>query len=406
MDMITVKQAAEKWGVTPRRVQGLCKEGKIPGASRWERIWMIPADAVYPKADRSETQLKEKPIPRKSPSLMMTALYHIPGTADEVIESLSDDPKKAAIFAAEIAYNRFEFDRVDEYAQILLNSKHEFHTAIAAGLQLAICAVYKGDMQLLIDARKHIFEASCENDSEREIVNFWLCVVDFILGDINMPEWFQKGRFDFISADLYPAIKFQYAKFQWLHVRQMILSNDAGQKEEGKVLLAALPYLLEPMISQAVFDHTLLAEIGLRMVAAIIYHDLQKDEEAVYHLDKAISLAVPDRLFAVFIEFRPMLDTLLDERLALISPEALNTVKNGVKKLKESQVKLFNDLKHVRMHNLSVRERQAAKLAVFGMSNAEIAKKMHISENTVRSMLSMAMNKTGAENRKELGQYL
>jgi hypothetical protein len=27
MNLITVKEAAEKWSVTPRRVQGLCKEG-------------------------------------------------------------------------------------------------------------------------------------------------------------------------------------------------------------------------------------------------------------------------------------------------------------------------------------------------------------------------------------------
>ena len=35
MNLITVKQAAEKWGVTPRRVQWLCKEGRIKGAVRW-----------------------------------------------------------------------------------------------------------------------------------------------------------------------------------------------------------------------------------------------------------------------------------------------------------------------------------------------------------------------------------
>ena len=54
MELITVKEAAEKWGVTPRRVQGLCKEGRIQGATRWERTWMIPAHAVLPKARRTK----------------------------------------------------------------------------------------------------------------------------------------------------------------------------------------------------------------------------------------------------------------------------------------------------------------------------------------------------------------
>lgn len=66
MDMITAKQAAEKWGLTPRRVQGLSKEGKIQGAERWGRSWMIPADLEYSK-DGSVVDLKPKgrPIPRR-----------------------------------------------------------------------------------------------------------------------------------------------------------------------------------------------------------------------------------------------------------------------------------------------------------------------------------------------------
>lgn len=40
---ITVQEAAEKWGVTPRQVQILCKENKIVGAMRMSRIWIILA---------------------------------------------------------------------------------------------------------------------------------------------------------------------------------------------------------------------------------------------------------------------------------------------------------------------------------------------------------------------------
>ena len=39
---ITVQEAAEKWGVTPRQVQILCKENRIVGAMRMSRIWIIP----------------------------------------------------------------------------------------------------------------------------------------------------------------------------------------------------------------------------------------------------------------------------------------------------------------------------------------------------------------------------
>ena len=45
---ITVQKAAEKWGVTPRQVQILCKENRIVGAMRMSRIWIIPENAQKP----------------------------------------------------------------------------------------------------------------------------------------------------------------------------------------------------------------------------------------------------------------------------------------------------------------------------------------------------------------------
>lgn len=52
---MTVKQAAEKWGITDRRVRILCSEGKIPGVTREGRSWKIPADAKKPEDGRYKT---------------------------------------------------------------------------------------------------------------------------------------------------------------------------------------------------------------------------------------------------------------------------------------------------------------------------------------------------------------
>ncbi len=49
---MTVKQAAEKWGISDRRVRTLCEKDRIPGAYRSGRSWVIPADAVKPADGR------------------------------------------------------------------------------------------------------------------------------------------------------------------------------------------------------------------------------------------------------------------------------------------------------------------------------------------------------------------
>jgi len=52
MEYIKVSQAADKWGITPRRVRVLCAEGKIEGVVRRGKLYMIPAIAVKPMDGR------------------------------------------------------------------------------------------------------------------------------------------------------------------------------------------------------------------------------------------------------------------------------------------------------------------------------------------------------------------
>jgi len=58
---ITAKQAAEKWGISDRRVRILCSRGKIPGAYQQGRAWKIPYDATKPSDERYKN--KESLIP-------------------------------------------------------------------------------------------------------------------------------------------------------------------------------------------------------------------------------------------------------------------------------------------------------------------------------------------------------
>lgn len=48
MKYISPKEAAAKWGVSQRRVNTLCAEGRIEGAVRYSRVWLIPEEAEKP----------------------------------------------------------------------------------------------------------------------------------------------------------------------------------------------------------------------------------------------------------------------------------------------------------------------------------------------------------------------
>ena len=52
MDYLSIKQLSEKWGISGRRIQRLCTEGRISGAMKIGSYWAVPADAEKPKDER------------------------------------------------------------------------------------------------------------------------------------------------------------------------------------------------------------------------------------------------------------------------------------------------------------------------------------------------------------------
>ena len=54
MDYMTLKEASEKWGVTPRWINYYCAAGRIPGAMKVATIWLIPKTAEKPVDGRTK----------------------------------------------------------------------------------------------------------------------------------------------------------------------------------------------------------------------------------------------------------------------------------------------------------------------------------------------------------------
>lgn len=54
MEYITAKEAAEKWGISQRRVQRLCEQGRVLGAVKLGWAWAIPIEASKPTDARKK----------------------------------------------------------------------------------------------------------------------------------------------------------------------------------------------------------------------------------------------------------------------------------------------------------------------------------------------------------------
>ena len=69
---MTTREASEKWNITERRINVLCKEGRIPGAYKDNKRWLIPNEAEKPADKRLKgrsrvSSAEEKITGRKLP---------------------------------------------------------------------------------------------------------------------------------------------------------------------------------------------------------------------------------------------------------------------------------------------------------------------------------------------------
>lgn len=63
MPMISVTEASKKWGISTRRIQTLCKSGRIPGAELVGSYWTIPENAPKPVDQRASRYSKTEKLP-------------------------------------------------------------------------------------------------------------------------------------------------------------------------------------------------------------------------------------------------------------------------------------------------------------------------------------------------------
>lgn len=402
MKYLGIAEVSQRWGISPRRLQTLCAAGKVQGAVRFGKAWMIPADTEKPvdgrtKAGKAQQAFMDMPMPRKTPILHMTDLYNTPGEAEKNVEALGENPEAQTLLRAWIAYSRGQIDQVYESAHYLLHKHSGFYAVLSAGMLLAMCAIWRGDLILWRQAKKHIAEAPAEGEVGRELMSLSIMAVDSMLYDVeSFPEWFRAGRFELIHRDALPAAKVFYAKYLYASAYGVATKQLRLQGLQGLTLMRILPVIIEPMISQAVADRSVVTEIYLRMICAVVYHNSGDDEQAVYHIDRAIVKALPDRLYGLLAEYGRTLYGLLEQRLTRVDADAWTQVKILYSRYNAGWSKLSGSVRGKDIATtLTPKERAVAKLAAFGMKNGEIGVKLHMSLSAVKQAINSVSNKTG-----------
>lgn len=401
MEYMSIEDAAKKWGLSTRSIQLMCANGRVEGAMRLSRVWMIPTDAKKPVDGRTKAGKKQAdgnmPLPRKTPLLYMSDLYRTPGTADTVTESLAYHHEARILFEAEVAYSRGRIDEVYDWANYLLTKHSGFYAVIAAGMLLALCAIWKGDLAMWRKAKVHISEAKTTTEYGYDSIALAICAVDSMLYDVkNFPEWFKVGCFEPLPKDALPAAKVYYAKYLYAIGSSLASGEIEMEGVSGLGLMKLIPATLEPMISQAMADETIIAEAYLRLTCAVIYHYGNNDAQAIRHIDRALEITLPDKLYGLLAEYCRTIGNLIEMRLRTVDEAAWLEVNRLFKIYVAGWAQLNSQITGRQIiAKLSEQNRMVARLAAFKLSDAEIARRTNMSISGVKQAIKIIKEKSG-----------
>lgn len=395
MDFLTTQESAERWGISPRQVQRLIAAGRIPEARRHGRAWLIPADAAKPADLRAggppptaQAPPPFGPLPYNIPNFLLSPFYSAPGTADELIAAL-DNAEAQTLGAALLAYYRGQNREAERLAAGLLAGSCSFETQVGCTLTLATCARYSGSVHSWNRARARLLSLSRQRpDSQAVIITE--AALSGVLYMREAPEWLQKGRFIRFHPVSYPVLGYLYAK--WLLMQKRY---DA--------LLAAV----EPLIAAAHACGCLLSELYLHIIIAVAYRISGDEKSAAQHLETALDLALPDKLYGALAEYRRQLGTALDEALKRRDNDAYQRVRETYERLAAGFTVLHNAVTGAELTNeLTLREFEIASLSEQGESNAAIARRLSLTVGSVKSYFNTIYQKLGVDRRDDLSKYL
>ena len=136
-DYITAKEAAERWGLSERRVTTLCREERIYGSKKQGRSWMIPEEAEKPSDNRvksgnyiqKSTEKLSMPVGISDYRVASTKYYYVDKTM--LIKEFLDERPMVSLFTRPRRFGktlnmdmlRVFFEKTEEDTSIYFRNK-------------------------------------------------------------------------------------------------------------------------------------------------------------------------------------------------------------------------------------------------------------------------------------------
>jgi DNA-binding CsgD family transcriptional regulator len=397
---ISIREAAEKWGVSERRINQYCTEGRIPGAQRIGKSWAIPADAEKPGDPRRMRSLGKNVIDKTASGalldhanlmpLMNTAFA--PGYCRETVETMAAGPRRD-IAMAEYHYFTGQAEDAAKEAEAYLTS-HDMAARLSACLIYAYANLSLGRIpkaRFALDELNASLNAAGKYSTELRAASAFIASTGAVLLHLPLPD--EMPEIESFLPLLPPGLRAfaMYVYAHYLYLKQEY-AKSAGMVE-ATLAMGAAAYPIPA--------------IYLHLVAVMDYMSLKQPEQAEAHLLTAWEIARPDDLIEGFGEHHGLLGAMLEAVIKPKWPEDFKRMIDITYRFSSGWRRVHNPITgHDVADDLTTTEFAIAMLAARDWTTREIAEHLNISVNTVKSHISEAMRKLNVANRKDFKQFM
>lgn len=393
MKFETAAQAAARLGVTVRAVQKWANEGKLEGAQKVGRDWMIPIGATAltkgGKHSSNRTDNKASYIPYP--------LFQIPYTSGDALEYIKNipDEDKRNINLLQLYYFMGEIDRTIEITEQYLDSDN-VNYRLSSALFYAFANLCGGHIQ------KTRFAASIIYNEIEKL-------------DLNDPDAAEENALKIFAAVVLKTqlhIPFDNVPLIEEHIKYM----PEGLKVIACYLSAYKAYLAKDyarsigIAQTAVNCATQNYPVCLMycyIICAIDYVNLLQLDKATEYIQKAWDIAHTHKIFMPFVEHYSLFQGLLENNFKKSHPKDYETIIGLARSYNAGWYEVYNHRNNGKItFELTPTEFTIAMLYTRNWRAKEIAAHMHISDRTVTNYIQVIYEKLNINCRKDLEEYV
>ena len=299
---------------------------------------------------------------------------------------------------AEVYFYRGDFENAliaNHQASHRAKSYQQVSNVICTLFLMMRMALFRGDLAHVLELHQQMHK-EIEAAKEYSLLHTVEICAGYIYSLLNrcdkIPVWLENGDYSSVRL-LFP----NHAMMNIIYARTLLI------KGEYHKLIGSMEHFID---IASIFPN-LLGQIHTYIYVAAANWRLFRHSEALSCLNKALDLALPDRIYIPFVESFDYIMPLLEEMKGDAS------YREGIEKIRELSESYQQAIEKVKKEHfagngwkLTEREMEIGRLAADGLTNKEIGERLFITENTVKMALKSIYRKLSVNNRLKLKEFL